>query len=91
MLWHNLKRTVLSRQPSNIHTLKQICQDGWSKFGEKSLKQLHQLFAREFAVKREVTKFKGPFKPTFFSLHCELSVIILNINVKSTIVCVLLV
>uniref|UniRef100_A0A8C5LSX0 Transposase n=1 Tax=Leptobrachium leishanense TaxID=445787 RepID=A0A8C5LSX0_9ANUR len=31
MLWHDLKRTIHTRHPKNIATLKQFCEEEWSK------------------------------------------------------------
>lgn len=31
MLWHDLKRAIHTRHPKNIATLKQFCEEEWSK------------------------------------------------------------
>lgn len=50
MLWHNLKKAVLSRQPRNIDKQTYLC-GVMVQIGQKSYKQLQKTFGGSLAAK----------------------------------------
>lgn len=59
MLWHNLKRAVLSRKKRNIDKLKQICGKRWLKIHQKSFKKLQKMFGGILMLMEDLRVAKG--------------------------------
>ncbi len=65
MLWHDLKKAVHARKPSNVAELQQFCQDEWAKFLHSAVTDSLQVIANAWwqllllRVAQPVIRFRG--------------------------------
>lgn len=69
MLWHNLKKAVLSWEPQNIDKLQQICGEGWSKFVKSFIRSYRKCLVEVLLLKKDI-QLKALFMLSI--LHCDL-------------------
>ncbi len=65
MLWHDLKKAVHARKPSNVAELQQFCQDEWAKIPPQRCNRLIASYANAWwqllllRVAQPVIRFRG--------------------------------
>ncbi|KAK3548101.1 hypothetical protein QTP70_004722 [Hemibagrus guttatus] len=90
MLWHDLKKVVHARKPSNVAELQQFCKDEWAKIPPQRCNRLIASYGKRLiaVVAAKVASprfFKQPSVLTYAPIHCILSNS--SVETRSSMVC----